>query len=101
MSDLQRICLPLLLAGALSACGQTGRLYLPGTSGEVTTRSTQTPPESGGAAGAGGTANSPQTVDSPPAPATPAPEVTAPEGEAAAGEDQKGKKNPPPEPQKK
>lgn len=82
----------LCVATALSACGQTGKLYLPGNSGEVTTRSTQTPPESGGAA------NSPQTVDSPPAPAKPAPEVTAPEG--AGNKDEKGKKNPPPEPQK-
>ncbi len=85
--------LVIALGSALTACGQTGRLYLPGNSGEVTTRSTQTPAESGG------TANSPQTADSPAAPATPAPEVTAPEGDAAK-KDEKGKKTPPPEPLK-
>jgi predicted small lipoprotein YifL len=92
MSDLRKFTAIVCLGAALTACGQTGKLYLPGNSGEVTTRSTQTPPESGG------TANSPQTVDSPPATATPAPEVTAPEG--AANNDEKGKKTPPPEPQK-
>lgn len=93
MTEFRRFAWVVFLGAALTACGQTGRLYLPGTSGEVTTRSTQTPSESGG------TANSPQTVDSPPSPAKPAPEVTAPEG--ADKKDEKGKKNPAPEPQKK
>jgi predicted small lipoprotein YifL len=95
MSYYRTLSWVLCLGAVLSGCGQTGKLYLPESSGEVTTRSTQTPPESGGAA------NSPQTVDSPPAPANPAPEVTAPEGGDAGKKDEKGKKNPPPEPQKK
>ena len=93
MSELEKTTVIVFLCAALAACGQTGKLYLPGNSGEVTTRSTQTPPESGG------TANSPQTVDSPPSPASPAPEVTAPEGDTARKDD-KGRKTPPPEPQK-
>jgi predicted small lipoprotein YifL len=94
MSDLKKLAMILGICAALAACGQTGKLYLPGESGEVTTRSTQTPPESAG------TSNSPRTVDSPPAPATPAPEVTAPDG-SPAEKDNKGKKTPPSEPQKK
>jgi predicted small lipoprotein YifL len=59
----------------LAACGQTGKLYLPESGqGEVVTRPTQSPPPESGA-----TSNSPQSVDSPPAPDSPAPEVTAPE----------------------
>ncbi len=61
----------------LTGCGQTGKLYLPGADdaqGEVVTRPTQTPPPDSGT-----TSNSPQSVDSPPAPDTPAPEVTTPE----------------------
>jgi predicted small lipoprotein YifL len=65
----------LLLAG----CGQTGRLYLPESTGEVITRPTQTPPPESGTE-TGEASNSPQTVDSPSAPDTPTPEVTAPEG---------------------
>ena len=79
------------VCAALAACGQTGRLYLPSESGEVTTRPTQTPAESGG------TANSPQTVDTPPSPDSPASEVTAPEGTSKAD---KNKKTPPPESRK-
>lgn len=59
----------------LSACGQTGQLYLPETQqGEVVTRPTQTPPPDTDAI-----SNSSQSVDSPSAPATPAAEVTEPE----------------------
>lgn len=43
MSDRRKLLAVLGIATAIAACGQTGRLYLPGTAGEVTTRSTQTP----------------------------------------------------------
>ena len=64
------LCATALLAG----CGKTGALYLPERGGEVVTRPSQPPP----AAGTGDAASSPQTVDSPAAPANPAPEVTPP-----------------------
>jgi predicted small lipoprotein YifL len=64
----------LLLAG----CGQRGELYLPEKTGEVVTRPTQTPPAGQSEA----PANSPQSVDSPAAPANPAPEVTEPAPES-------------------
>jgi hypothetical protein len=84
----------LLAAG----CGQTGRLYLPESTGEVITRPAQTPPAESGADGAEAS-NSPQTVDSPSAPDTPAPEVTAPEGGTPRTDADKknGAKNAPPE----
>jgi predicted small lipoprotein YifL len=69
--------LRLLLAAAaalLSACGQTGDLYLPDSQqGTVITR--PAPPAESPAP-----ADTPGTVDSPPAPASPAPEVTPPAG---------------------
>ena len=75
---------------ALAGCGQTGKLYLPeSTQGEVVTRPTQTPPPESGT-----TSNSPQPVDSPPAPDTPAPEVAEPgkEGTGKEGPGKEGKK---------
>ena len=66
-------CVALLLACAVTACGQKGPLYLPEAQGEVVTRPAATP------SGNTEAPNSPQTPDSPPAPASPAPEVTAPE----------------------
>jgi predicted small lipoprotein YifL len=71
-------CLAALLAG----CGKTGALYLPERGGEVVTRPAQTPP----ATSPGDTANSPQTVDTPAAPANPAPEVTPPASTEPAAE---------------
>lgn len=82
------LALALLLAG----CGQKGPLYLPDTSGEVVTRPTQTPPR----ADTGDTSSSPQSVDSPSAPANPAPEVTAPEPESERDKQKKdGAQTPP------
>lgn len=73
----------------LAACGQTGKLYLPESGqGEVVTRPTQTPPPEPGAT----SNNSPQSADSPPAPATPAPEVTEPQG-TPPEENEKDKKD--------
>ena len=99
---MMRPALTALVAGALLAgCGQTGKLYLPEkpeqAQGEVVTRPTQTPPDTG-SADSGKPSNSPQTVDSPAAPDTPTPEVTAPEGSDPAGKKDKkdGATNPPP-----
>ena len=89
MADLARVFLPLALVALLGGCGQKGPLYLPDTSGEVVTRPTQTPP-----ADTGATSSSPQSVDSPPAPANPAPEVTEPE--ADKDEQKKDGASPPP-----
>ena len=75
MSDLKKPTMIVCVCAVLAACGQTGKLYLPSESGEVTTRSTQTPPESG-------------TSNSPPAPGN------------ESDEDDKSKKTPPPEPPK-
>lgn len=75
---VERVAGSILLALVLAGCGQKGPLYLPETTGEVVTRPTQTPP----ASGTSDTSSSPQSVDSPAAPANPAPEVTAPEPES-------------------
>jgi len=73
-----RNVIALLMFGALAACGQTGKLYLPDTASDVVTRPAETPPESEKT----GAPNSPKTPDmQPPAPA-PAPEVSAPEEES-------------------
>lgn len=77
--------LTLLLGG----CGQKGPLYLPDAQGEVV--GTEAPAPEAGSAGA----NSPRTVDSPPAPPSPAPEVTAPEGQPEQDEAQEDGKNTP------
>lgn len=55
-----------LFTSLLAGCGQTGKLYLPEETGEVVTRpaSSEPPPVDA-------PANSPQTVDSPPASDTP------------------------------
>lgn len=83
MADLRNtllfraLALPVCLSLAtLAGCGKTGDLYLPeaGTTGEVVTRPTQTPPPDPSE-----TSDSPQSVDSPTQPANPAPEVTGPE----------------------
>ena len=86
----ERLLIAALAVACLAACGQTGPLYLPESQGEVVTRPTQTPPED-----AGGSASSPQSVDSPPAPATPAPEVTAPRADDEEKEDEDGARKSP------
>jgi predicted small lipoprotein YifL len=78
MSEGSRGLSVLALVVVLAGCGNTGPLYLPETTGEVVTRPTQTPPPEN----AGSTSSSPQSVDSPPAPANPAPEVTEPQPES-------------------
>jgi predicted small lipoprotein YifL len=70
--------LAVLIAGALSACGQKGPLYLPDAPGEVVTRPAATPP---------------------PAPSSPAPEVPAPEGTPQDEEPKKDKGAAPAPPQ--
>lgn len=57
----------LLALASLAGCGQTGKLYLPEESGEVITRpaSSEPPPVDTTPA------NTPQTIDSPPASDTP------------------------------
>jgi predicted small lipoprotein YifL len=65
-----------LILCALTACGQTGPLYLPDAPSDVVTRPADTTPPSENTQAP----NSPQTPDSPPVPPSPAPEVTAPEG---------------------
>jgi len=70
-----RNALALLMLGALAACGQSGKLYLPDAAGEVVTGPAETSPESERT----GAPNSPQTPDSQPAAPAPAPEVSAPE----------------------
>jgi predicted small lipoprotein YifL len=83
---LSVICVLTLLAG----CGQRGELYLPEKSGEVVTRPTQAPDQQSGQP-----SNSPQTVDSPAAPASPAPEVTRPEPESEKDKQKKDGASPP------
>jgi predicted small lipoprotein YifL len=72
---LAKFGIAVLLVGALVACGQKGRLYLPDAASEIVTRPAATPPS----AETTQAPNSPQTADSPAAPPSPAPEVTAPE----------------------
>lgn len=67
----------VLMAGALSACGQKGPLYLPDAPSEVVTRPAATPP---------------------PAPTPPTPEVTAPEGTPPAEDPKREKSAAPPPP---
>jgi predicted small lipoprotein YifL len=69
-----RVLVAATLLGLLAACGQKGPLYLPEQAREVVTRPAQTPPPSPDAQAP----NTPQTVDSPEAPANPAPETTSP-----------------------
>ena len=77
MSDKPALfAIAVLLACALTGCGQKGPLYLPDAPTEVVTRPAATPSSENTEA-----PNSPQTPDSPPAPASPAPEVTAPESD--------------------
>jgi predicted small lipoprotein YifL len=90
MAERARPLTLLFVAALLAACGQKGPLYLPETTGEVVTRPTQTPPapQTGGA-------SSPQSVDSPSAPANPAPEVTAPLPESEQDKKKEGATAPP------
>jgi hypothetical protein len=81
------LCATALLAG----CGKTGALYLPERGGEVVTRPTPPP-----ATGTGDAASSPQTVDSPAAPANPAPEVTPPSSTEPDKDKKKDGATPPP-----
>jgi predicted small lipoprotein YifL len=93
--NLTRPILALLFAaGALTACGQTGKLYLPDAASEVVTRPAATPPPAEDTSAP----NSPQTVDTPAGAANPAPEVTAPVGtpEATDPKKDKGATKPPP-----
>jgi hypothetical protein len=87
-------CLAVTLCATalLAACGKTGALYLPERGGEVVTRPSQTPP----AADTDDAASSPQTVDSPAAPANPAPEVTPPSSTEPVKEKKKDGAAPPP-----
>jgi len=87
----------VLLACALTACGQKGPLYLPEAPTDVVTRPAATPPSSENTSAP----NSPQSPDSPPAPTSPAPEVTAPTETPPADqpdEPAKDKKSAPPPP---
>jgi hypothetical protein len=79
----------------LGACGQTGKLYLPQSEGEVVTRPTQTPPPDVSPE-SGKSSNSPQTVDSPRSTDTPAPEVSAPAGDPGEKDKKDGAQSPPP-----
>ncbi len=64
-----RITLLVVAAGLLTACGQTGPLYLPDRGGDVVTRPAgQTPPPDGGAA------REPTSPEVAPQPATQPPE---------------------------
>jgi predicted small lipoprotein YifL len=77
----------VLVAGllALTACGQTGPLYLPDEARGIVTRPAQpAPPEPGADA-----PNSPRSPDSPVEPPSPAPEVTAPPEKSEADENAK------------
>ena len=65
----------LVLMGACAAtllpgCGQKGPLYMPDQATEIVTRPAQAPDKA---------PDTPQSVDSPQAPANPAPEVTPPD----------------------
>jgi predicted small lipoprotein YifL len=79
-----------LIPPALTGCGKTGPLYLPEPAGEVVTRPAASPPPD-----TSGSSNSPQSVDSPPAPQNPAPEVTEP-GDQPAKDRKKDASVPPP-----
>ena len=90
MSDKPALfAIAVLLACALTACGQKGPLYLPEAPTEVVTRPAATPPSSEKTEAP----NSPQTPDSAPAPPSPAPEVTAPEETLPADHPDDGKKD--------
>lgn len=66
-----RLGLVALAAALLSACGQTGPLYLPDRGGEVVTRPAgETPPPEGGAA------RQPTSPETAPQPGTQPPENT-------------------------
>jgi predicted small lipoprotein YifL len=98
MSDksLALIGMAALILSALSACGQTGPLYLPDAPSDVVTRPAPTPPPVENTQAP----NSPQTPDSSPAPPSPTPEVTAPEGTPPADDPKKEKSAAPPPPPK-
>jgi predicted small lipoprotein YifL len=65
-----RLTFAVLVAALLSACGQTGPLYLPDRVGEVVTRPAgETPPPEGGAAG------QPQSPETAPQPGTQPPQT--------------------------
>jgi predicted small lipoprotein YifL len=66
MREFLRVASLACLFAASAGCGQTGKLYLPESSGEVVTRPAQPPPPATDTP-----ANSPQTVDSPSQPDTP------------------------------
>jgi predicted small lipoprotein YifL len=66
------LCAPLI---ALTACGQTGPLYLPDKARDVVTRPAQPAP----AETDSDAPNTPRTPDSPVEPPSPAPEVTPPQ----------------------
>jgi len=92
--NLNRPILMLLFAaGALVACGQTGKLYLPDAASEVVTRPVATPPATESTA-----PNSPQTVDTPAGAANPAPEVAPPVETPDAADPKKDKSAPTPPP---
>jgi len=98
MADkLAPFAIAVLLACALTACGQKGPLYLPEAPTEVVTRPAATPPPSENTKAP----NSPQSPDSAPAQPSPAPEVTAP-GETTPADqpadNKKDKKAAPPPP---
>jgi predicted small lipoprotein YifL len=98
MSDKPALfAIAVLLACALTGCGQKGPLYLPEAPTEVVTRPAATPPSSENTEAP----NSPQTPDSAPAQPSPAPEVTAPEETPPADhpdDPTKDKKSAPPPP---
>ena len=90
MSDKPALfAIAVLLACALTGCGQKGPLYLPEAPTEVVTRPAATPPSSENTEAP----NSPQSPDSAPAPPSPAPEVTAPEEPTPADHPDDGKKD--------
>jgi len=96
MSDKPALfAIAVLMACALTACGQKGPLYLPEAPTDVVTRPATAPPSSEDSEAP----NSPQSPDSPPAPPSPAPEVTAPEETPPADQPddpRKDKKSAPP-----
>ncbi|HWN46400.1 MAG TPA: lipoprotein [Steroidobacteraceae bacterium] len=95
MSDKPALfAIAVLLACALTGCGQKGPLYLPEAPTEVVTRPAATPPSSENTEAP----NSPQSPDSAPAPPSPAPEVTAPEETPPADHPDDGKKDKKPAP---
>ena len=90
MADKPAIfAITVLMASALTGCGQKGPLYLPETPTDVVTRPATTPPSSENTEAP----NSPRSPDSAPAQPSPAPEVTAPEETTPADHPDDGKKD--------